>query len=96
MVNPVDQDPEAVEFWQQVLAQLEHQVTRPNWETWLKDSAGFALEDGRLVVAAPSEFAAEWLSTKLRPLCAKVVSEMAGRAMEIEVVTWAPSAARRC
>lgn len=80
------QDSKASKPWERVLAELQPQITKPNYETWLKETVGFAFEEDRLVILAPNEFAVEWLSTKLRPLIAKAVSELAGKPMEIEFV----------
>lgn len=70
-------------LWETALGQLELQVTRPNYETWLKDTVGLQFDNGRFVVGAPSDFATEWLSTKLRPLIAKTLSGLAGRPVEV-------------
>jgi hypothetical protein len=80
-----DQEPEAADLWRRALEELRVHVTKPNYETWLKDSVGVRLDDERLVVLAVNESAAEWLSTKLRPLIAKTVSGLIGRMMEVEV-----------
>ena len=33
-------------LWEAALGQLQLQVTRPNYETWLRNTVGLALEDG--------------------------------------------------
>ena len=83
-ISLADQDPEALKFWGQVLERLKVIVTKPNWETWLKDTVGIAFEGDKMVIGAPTEMAVEWLSAKLRPLCAKEASQLRGRPMEIE------------
>jgi chromosomal replication initiator protein len=70
-------------LWETALSQLEVQVTRPNYETWLKDTVGVHFDNGHFIVGAPSDFATEWLSTKLRPLIAKTLSGLARRPVEV-------------
>lgn len=41
-------------------------MTPANYNTWLRDTAAVALDDGVLTVAAPSDFCREWLQTRLR------------------------------
>jgi len=53
----------AHDLWQTALAQLQLQVTRPNYDTWLKDTVGVQFGDGLFVVGAPNDFATAWLST---------------------------------
>ncbi|MGQ9571650.1 MAG: chromosomal replication initiator protein DnaA [Dehalococcoidia bacterium] len=76
-----DTSPE--EIWQVALAELQLCVTRPNYETWLKDTVGLMFDNGRFLVGATSDFATEWLSTKLRPLIAKTLSGIVGRPVEV-------------
>jgi chromosomal replication initiator protein len=73
-------------FWEGVLQELRSKVTKPNWETWLKDTVGFAIEGDKILVLAASEYAAEWLTTKLKPVCAKAATEAREIATEIEFV----------
>lgn len=73
----------AQSLWEQALAELQLQVTRPNYDTWLKDTVGLRFENGSFIVGAPNDFATEWLSTKLRPLIAKTLSNIIGHPMEV-------------
>jgi hypothetical protein len=86
VVNVTERDSAAAALWQRVLEALQPQVTRPNYETWLRNTTGFALEGEKLIIAAPNEFAAGWLTRKLMPTCSKVLAETVGRAMQIEMV----------
>jgi len=58
-------------------------VTRPNYETWLKDTVGICFNNGLFVVGAPSDFVTAWLSTKLRPLITKTLSSIVGQPLEV-------------
>ncbi len=74
---------EARRLWEIALEQLKLEVTRPNYETWLKDTVGLHFDNGGFVVGAPTDFATEWLSTKLRPLIAKTLTRLARRPVEV-------------
>ena len=76
-------DTSAEHLWEVALAELQLRVTRPNYETWLKDTVGVLFDNGLFVVGAPNDFATEWLSTKLRPLIAKTLSGIIGRPVEV-------------
>ena len=43
-------DPAARRIWDAALGQLQLQVTRPNYDTWLKDTIGLSLDDGDFTV----------------------------------------------
>jgi chromosomal replication initiator protein len=77
------EDASASRLWETALGRLQLQVTRPNYDTWLKDTVGLRLDQGRFVVGAPSDFATEWLSTRLRPLIGKVLTALTGQAFDV-------------
>jgi chromosomal replication initiator protein len=70
-------------MWEAALGRLELQVTKPNYDTWLKGTVGIADEGSVFVVGAPSDFATEWLSTRLRPLVTKALACVAGRDLDV-------------
>ncbi|MCH6555186.1 MAG: chromosomal replication initiator protein DnaA [Chloroflexi bacterium] len=83
------QDFAAHRVWDTALGQLQLQVTRPNYDTWLKDTVGLNTDNGSFVIGTPSDFVSEWLSTKMGPVIAKTVSGILGRSVELryEVVS---------
>jgi chromosomal replication initiator protein len=66
------------ELWETALGELQLQVTRPNYDTWLRDTIGLRYDGEELVVGAPTDFATEWLGRKLRPLIAQALSNISG------------------
>ncbi|HEU4760417.1 MAG TPA: chromosomal replication initiator protein DnaA [Dehalococcoidia bacterium] len=76
-------DPAAQRIWNAALGQLQIHVTRPNYDTWLKDTVGLRLEDGHFVVGAPTEFVKEWLATRMRSLVCQTVENILGRPVEV-------------
>lgn len=76
-------DPSAQRVWDAALGQLQIHVTRPNYDTWLKDTKGLRIADGSFVVGVPTEFVKEWLSTRMRGLVAQTISNILGQPLEI-------------
>lgn len=64
-------------LWDTALGQLELQVTRPNFDTWLRGTVGLRFEAGTLIVGAPTDFAIEWLRSRMSPQIARTVSQLA-------------------
>lgn len=54
--------------WKTALAEIELQISRPNFATWLKNSKLTDKKDGTAVVALPNNFAKEWVKTKYNKL----------------------------
>ena len=81
---PLPAATEPTSLWNAVLAELRGTVTGPLFATYLADTTAHAIQDGRLVVTAPTDFAATWLSTKLRPVAHQVLQRITGIAAGIE------------
>ena len=76
-----DRSPQAL--WETALGQLELQVTRPNFETWLRETVGLRIEHQRFVVGAPSDFAVVWLESRLNPLINRTISQLLGDSISV-------------
>jgi len=48
------------EFWQTVLGEIELQISKPSFVTWLKNSELIDRQNGVALVGLPSNFAKEW------------------------------------
>jgi chromosomal replication initiator protein len=46
------------------LVELELTISKPNFNTWFKDTHIVRVEDGTVFLGVPSQFARDWLSTK--------------------------------
>lgn len=73
----------ANEIWEAVLGALELQVTKANYQTWLKDTFGHSCEDDYFTIGVPNTFAIEWLDKRLSHLIAKTLAHVVGRPMDI-------------
>lgn len=70
-------------LWQAVLGELQLEVARPSYETFLRDTAGTACEAHRLTVVTPSPFVAEYLQQKLYPLVMRTVERVAKEPLDV-------------
>ena len=70
-------------LWETALGQLELQVTRPNFETWLRHTAGLRLDGEQLVVGVASDFALEWLRTRMASVVNRTVSRLIDGEMSV-------------
>ena len=52
------------ELWENALVELELTISKPNFNTWLKDTHVVRVEEGTVYLGVPSQFARDWLSTK--------------------------------
>jgi chromosomal replication initiator protein len=78
-------DRSAAEIWKAALGELQIQVTRSNYETWLSDTVGLSYQRDQFIVGTPSVFAAEWLDKRLLSLIRKTLMGIIGRRVEVKL-----------
>ena len=74
----------ARKIWLAALGQLQLEIPRPNYETWLKPTIPSSLENDTLIISTPSPFAAEMLEKRLSGTIRRTVSRVAGRELTVE------------
>ncbi len=73
----------AERIWNTALGQLQIHVTRPNYDTWLRDTKGLRVDGDYFVVGVPSDFVKDWLSTRMRGLVSQTVARILGQHTEV-------------
>ena len=73
----------ADQTWQAVLGDLQLQVTRPSYETWLRGTVGLSSDSGRFVVGTPSTFIAEMLEQRMYSLIADSLEKVTNAKSEV-------------
>ncbi|MDP3015405.1 MAG: chromosomal replication initiator protein DnaA [bacterium] len=62
------------QLWQSTLAELELQISRPNFLTWLKNSRLIKKEDdGKILIGLGNNFAKEWVENKYHKMVFEVL-----------------------
>ena len=69
----------AKDAWKRLLDEARRELPEATVRTWLEPAVPLGLEDGRLVLGAPDQFAAEWNDTKHAPLLARAAERVFGR-----------------
>ena len=73
----------AKQVWEAALGELQLQVTRPSYETWLKGTVGIAHHDGEFVVGTPSTFVAEMLEQRMYSLISLTMERVTKARVEV-------------
>ena len=74
----------ARETWEAAKGALQVQITRSNFETWLKDTVGLSHQQNRFTVGTPNAFAKEWLEKRLCSLVTKVLMGILGEEVTVQ------------
>ena len=67
------------EAWKRLLDEARRELPEATVRTWLEPSEPIALDDGRLILGAPDQFAAEWNESKHASLLARAAERVLGR-----------------
>jgi chromosomal replication initiator protein len=73
----------AQEIWVTALGELQLQVTKPNYRTWLEKTTGLSYENNRFVVGVPNTFVAEYLAQNQRSLIEKTLIGLTHPGIEV-------------
>jgi len=84
----------AKEAWARALGQLQLQVNRINYDTWLSDSQGISCENDVFVVSVPNTFIAEYLTKRFHSLIKKTIAIILGKDLEVQFVVQQPTVSR--
>ena len=76
----------AAQVWQAALGELQLQMTKPTFETWVKPSKVVAYEDGEFIIAVPSAYIKDWLEHKLLSSIKRALVGILGRSVDVTFV----------
>src|SRR5437867_5557513 len=67
------------EAWKRLLDEARRELPDATVRTWLEPAVPIALDDGRLIVGAPDQFAVEWNESKHASVLARAAERVFGR-----------------
>ncbi len=85
-MNTVTLSPETV--WKAALGELEMQMTRATFTTWLQGTRALAWADGEFVIGVRNDFAKDWLEGRLYDLIVRTLSSVIGQPARARFVVW--------
>ncbi|MGH7513368.1 MAG: chromosomal replication initiator protein DnaA, partial [Gemmatimonadales bacterium] len=68
----------AKDAWKRILDEAHRELPDHTIRTWLEPTEAIALDEGRLIVGAPDQFAVEWNETKHATLLSKLAEPVIG------------------
>src|SRR5277367_4301219 len=77
---------ELEQMWQSALGEVQAQLSRANFSTWLKNSRLIDKKEGTCYVAVPSNFAKQWVEEKYHKNLLGILRNMDGSVKKIEYV----------
>ena len=67
------------ETWARLLDRARQELPEQTFKTWLEPTEAIALDEGRLIIGAPDQFAVEWNETKHAPVLSRIAETVVGK-----------------
>ncbi|MGE5264546.1 MAG: chromosomal replication initiator protein DnaA [Acidobacteriota bacterium] len=84
----------ANDVWHATLGELQLQMTKATFDTWVRPTYAIAYDNGAMVVGVHSPYAKEWLENRLHTTIQRTLTGILGRSAEVRYVVKDKSAAR--
>lgn len=74
------------ELWTNVLAIIKEKISKPSFDTWLKNTEAKQIVDDTVIVHVPNEFARDWLEGRYTNLISDTLFEITGAQLSVKFV----------
>jgi len=78
----------AEQAWQATLGQLQMEMSKAAFDTWVRDAELVSYEDGRFTIGVKNAYARDWLEGRLSSTVTRMLSGMVDRPAEIAFTVW--------
>ncbi len=73
-------------LWDSVLVEMELNLSKPNFNTWFKDTSVVKQEDGAVYLSVPNTFVQDWLGSKFHHMILKALRNVSGHIQSLHYV----------
>lgn len=81
--------------WKATLGELELQMTRATFNTWLKDACLLSCEDNTYLIGVRNDYAKDWLENRLQDTILRTLMAIVGKVVELRFIVWADEIIRQ-
>jgi hypothetical protein len=72
--------------WQTVLGQLQMEMPRASYETWVQDTKALSYEGGLLTIGVRNAYARDWLESRLQSTVSRLLIGIMNRSVDVDFV----------
>ena len=74
--------------WRAALGQLQMEMSKAAFDTWVKDVEMIAYEDGEFIVGVGNAYARDWLENRLASMVIRILTGIMNRTVTVRFVMW--------
>jgi chromosomal replication initiator protein len=74
--------------WQATIGQLQMEMPKASFNTWVRDTEIVSYEDGCFVIGVQNAYARDWLESRLSSTVRRLLTGMMNRSVEVRFIVW--------
>ena len=78
----------AERHWHAALGQLQMEIPRTAFDTWVRDAEYMAYEDSTFIIGVRNAYARDWLEDRLLATVKRVLTGILGKTVDVRFVVW--------
>jgi chromosomal replication initiator protein len=78
----------AEQAWRAALGQLQMEMPKAAFDTWVRDAELISYEDGSFIIGVQNAYARDWLDSRLSSTITRLLTGMMNRSIEIRFIVW--------
>lgn len=78
----------AEQAWQATLGQLQMEMPKAAFDTWVRDTELISHEDGTFIIGVHNAYARDWLESRLSSTSIRILSGLMNRSVEVKFIVW--------
>lgn len=78
----------AQKAWQAARGQLQMDMPKAAFDTWVRNAEFLSYEDGSFIIGVPNAYARDWLQSRLASTVTRLLTGMMNRTVEVRFVIW--------
>jgi chromosomal replication initiator protein len=78
----------AEQAWQATVGQLQLEMPKPAFDTWVCSTDFISYEDGAFIIGVPNAYARDWLESRLTSTAKRLLSGIMNRTVSIRFIVW--------
>jgi len=81
----------AAQAWQAALGQLQMEMPKAAFDTWVRDAEALSYEDGSFIIGVQNAYARDWLESRLSSSITRLLTGIMNRTVEVSFTVWQDS-----
>lgn len=74
--------------WRAAQGQLQLEMPKAAYDTWVRDANYFSYEDGMFVISVQNAYARDWLESRLSSTVIRILTGMMNRTVTVRFIVW--------